>query len=79
MEKPTAAEGAAAKMDRVTRERRGEMFDKMADSRYQTVIIMIDLNGQEPPHVHIEGSSSKNKLAIYGMLEIARDCAAMSS
>lgn len=72
-------EGAAAKLDRTTREQRKTLFEKMQDPRYQTIVIMLDLNGQESVHVHIEGSASKNKLAIYGMLEVARDCAAMSS
>lgn len=68
-------EGAGAKMARQSREA-VENIMALANDEHQMIIICTDLTGKTPTHVHIQGPS-KDKVLLYGMLEVARDCAAM--
>lgn len=64
-------EGAGAKMARQSRENVKSILDKV-DDHHQLIIICTDLSGTTPTHIHIQGPS-KDKVLLYGMLEVARD------
>lgn len=70
-------EGAAAKMSRVARENVKSIVDKVDDT-HQIIVICTDLTGTEPTHIHIQGPS-KDKVLLYGMLEVARDVVGLAN
>ena len=72
---PIKVEGERARYARESREALKKILD-VADDQHQIIVICTDLTGSTPTHVHIEGPS-KDKVLLYGMLEVARDCASM--
>ena len=71
--KPVQSEGINAKMARESREQLQKIL-AVADDEHQIIVICTDLLARTPTHVHIQGPS-KDKVLLYGMLEVAKDCA----
>lgn len=74
--KPVQAEGIKAKFTKEARENVSKILS-LIDDDHQMIFIVTDLTGRTPTHVHIQGPS-KDKVLLYGMLELARDCAGMA-
>lgn len=75
MQEEIEREGAAAELDRKSRENLKAILE-MVDDTHQLIVICTDLTGRTPTHVHIQGPS-RDKVLLYGMLEVTRDCAAL--
>ncbi len=69
-------EGAAAKKSRESKETMAKLLGNVGD-HHQMIVIITDLTGATPTHIHVQGPSS-DRVLLYGMLEVAKDVVQMS-
>lgn len=75
-EQPNEKEGITAKAAREARESLAKMFGNVDDNS-TLIVILKDMSGRAPMHVHIQGPFKDLEL-YYGMLERAKDVARLS-